>query len=237
MCPDQLFGLVCDLILKATAFEEPKELLAYLTGALRQRFAERGEDVIATVLPAVRDFQEFLWQLGRVLHNAFSNRNGIEAPHAFSFKKGALLSGAEPQGVKDLEVNSRGVYCCVKTYMRDRHLQDPPVLVIPAGRQLASLVPGTIVPPAPLSKEEAVTYAKLIAKCSECDMVRAAGALQALMHQNEGTLLHLHWLLECEEVPLVTRPAGGNPFFGHLPERSFQLVAGDRPAGRRWPRR
>lgn len=245
---DQLFGLVCDLILKLPSFEEPSELLSSLVSSLAPRFASRFEKLTGIMLPAVRDFQQFLFPLGRTLNNAFANRGGVEAPHSFSFKLGRQLSEQEQRWFANSAMESGvmesgsvceadSTYACVKTYMRDLSLQDAPTLIIPRERSLPILVPASILPPSPLSKEQATHYAKLAVKCLGYDMPAAAKALHGLLHQASGQLLDLDWL--CEPGLVYRAPANdadASPFFSHLPKRSFQLFSADRPAAKRFRR-
>ena len=208
--------------------------MQYLLAHLRPRLAARQEIMHSTILPAVRDFQQFVLPLGRELSNAFMNRGGQEAPHAFSYKLGKDLSRSDQQWLQaGVGVLRGAVYCCVKTYMKDLSLQQAPVEVIPAGRRVEGLAPTQIVPGAAISTEEAMHFAKLIAKCRTYGMNEATEALHKFIHDNSGALPRLQWLeaggkAHCPQLD----PADGNPFFQHLPATSFKLVVADRPASK-----
>ena len=225
--------MVCDLILNMQTFQTPPELMQYLLAHLRPRLAARQEVMHSTILPAVRDFQAFVLPLGRELTNAFMNRGGQEAPHAFSYKLGKDLSHSDQRWLQGVGVMRSAAYCCVKTYMKDLSLQQAPVEVIPAGRKVEGRVPKQIVPRTALSTDEAMHFTKLIAKCKTYGLNEAAEALHNFIHECHGTLPRLQWLeaggkTQCPQLD----PAGGNPFFQHLPATSFKLVAANRPASK-----
>jgi hypothetical protein len=58
----------------------------------------------------------------------------LRPQHAFAFKKRSDLSAGELAQVerrRGVAENASDMFCCVKTYMRDKRLQQPPVLVLP----------------------------------------------------------------------------------------------------------
>jgi len=200
---------------------------------LRPRFRLRGSDLYCGFVRGVRDFQSWLAPLGMHLHNAFANRGGVEAPHAFAFKASRDLTGndvAVCPGVQGVhEVGKDDIVCCVKTYMRDVTLQQAPVVVLPLDRQIDLGVPTRFVPVHPLTTKEIKTYVDLENRCrNELDLPKAADALHDLVHKRDYEAPALGWLT----APMTRRPRldedGGNPYFPHLPKSSFQLVASKR---------
>lgn len=61
--------------------------------------------------------------------NCWGNRDGIEAPHAFSYKLAQELAPSDkawiPSGVLD-SCHPRDVFCCVKAYMSLRRIHTVP---------------------------------------------------------------------------------------------------------------
>lgn len=136
---DQLFGLVVSLVLQRFKFQEPADLVAHLEQTLRARVQAKGEELHVNQLGTVRDFGNWLAPVRRELFNALASREGIEAPHSFTMKRRedltpeeAVLAQAAPcipavpalQAVPALPADTM---CIVKTYMRDKHPQQPPV--------------------------------------------------------------------------------------------------------------
>ena len=92
---DQFFALLVVLILRCHHYQAPQELLSFLLKELKPRFAAKQEDVFGEVVTGVRDYKQWLEPLNRTMWNAFSNRQGHEAPHSFTFKKGRDLRREE----------------------------------------------------------------------------------------------------------------------------------------------
>ena len=212
---------------KPDACKAPSEILTYLVESLRPRFRLRGSELCGEFVRGVRNYQSWMAPLGMHLHNAFANRRGIEAPHAFAFRARSFLTDREaedlPGGCPD------DIVCCVKTYMRDVQLQHPPVVVLPLARQANLMAPTKFVLVHPLTAKEIETYLDLEHKCrTELDLPRAAAALHDLVHKRDYEAPVLEWLV----APVARRPRllvdGGNPYFPHLPATSFQLVASAR---------
>ena len=235
---DQLFGVICSLIQRKRCYEVPEELMAFVQSNLEAKFREKGEKLYVDRFTTVRDFAAWLSPLQVTLSNAYANRQGIEAPHAFSFKLRRDLLPAEHAWMRgQAQPRRRGpgvtesdedVFCCVKTYMRDVELQQAPALVIPADRRgrVAAGGPVTIIP---LHEMGAKTIEHLLLLAQECEMVldlpRAAQALKDLVRKRVYVLPSDTWLThECQPIPVVDG-GGGNPFFQHLPRNSWQLVA------------
>jgi len=232
--------VVC-LILKMGHFQTIVELMQYLWEKLKEKFAAKAEDVTWTCLSAIRDFQKWMTPLDRCAWNCFSNRDGVEAPHSFSFKLGRDLSQSDrawlgPES-RSLDV-SEDVYCCVKTYMRDSHLQQEPVVILPAGRE-ERLVgePRDICSRHAMSKEKINNYMKLATKLKENGLSRAATALHALVFDRSFSLPVITWLRSGWHVERDDRDDPGNYFFRHLPASSWRLFTSDAGSSRRKWRR
>jgi hypothetical protein len=179
---DQLFSIICSLVTSKGSFETPDEILQHIVRQLRSRFIQRGEELVGESMRGVRDFQAWLAPLGMHLHNAFANRGGVESPHSFSFKL-RRDAGAELQVWGDDRQGSAGsagsvrsdcagddpedVLCCVKTYMRDTTLQQPPVVALPASRRgwVVEKEPTQVVRVRPLTAGEVESYVLLADIC------------------------------------------------------------------------
>ena len=109
--------------------------------------------------------------------------------------------------------------------MRDKNLQQPPILVLPTSRR--ELVVGqypTTVEPLTRTPDRAAQYLSLAAVL-EKDMygyVRAAQALRNLAMDPVGPMVEPVWLAE----PAVAQPPiehSADTYFGHLPQISWHM--------------
>jgi hypothetical protein len=237
---DQLFGVVCGLIHRKRHYEVPEDLMTFLLANLAAKFEQKGEELRVARLTTVRDFTSWLAPLNVTLSNAFANRDGIEAPHAFSFKLRRDLLPSErawfqnraasrrPSPGVQVQESDEDVMCCVKTYMRDIDLQQALVLALPADRcsRVAATGPANVVPMHEMGPKTIESLLLLAQMCeTELDLPRAARGLQDLVRKRVYTFLVDEWLTrECQPQPSVAT-MGGNPFFAHLPATSWQLVA------------
>jgi hypothetical protein len=229
---DQLFGVIVSLILSIGSFQTPSELMEYLLEKLRPKFAAKQELVTGTMLTAVRDFKTWLQPLNRTLWHAFANRQQKEAPHAFTFKQGRELSHAEKMWFGEEASRRLGVediYCCVKTYMHSRTLQQEPVLAVPDGRaHLIARAPTDVVARHPLSLDRVKELLKLEMKLLHHGLHIASQALHSMVIDTSWSVPPLPWLSNDGEVAWVDRSDSGNYYFPHLPNSSFRLFAADR---------
>ena len=209
-------------------------LLDSLGKRLKPKIQEKGEELICEHLTAVRSFANWLLPMGLHLCGAFRNRQGVEAPHAFSFKLGVLLTASERNMLQEsgLPLEEDAVYCCVKTYMRDTCLQQPPVHCIRAAqaRRVWTLSPSptSVHPRAARSEDDVKHITTLAHACKhELNLPDAGAALQALLTDRQAFLPRLKWLETYTRENLVEtlRPRLRNPYFPHLPESSWRLVA------------
>lgn len=230
---DQFFALVLWLILQLHSYETPEQLAEHLRSRLQDRVAEKGEVLHVMQLNAVHNFKQWLDPLGLQLSGAFKHRDGIEAPHCFSYKLGGHLTQSEQDMVRTegVAVAEDSVYCCVKTYMRDLHLQQPPVHLMPAARadrvKQRSNVPTQIVPFKDFSKDEVKHVVGLVQQCRNLDLPLAAAALEGLLQPRQVLLPTLKWLATYslgQMAPWLPR-ATGNPYFPHLPASSWKMLA------------
>ena len=167
------------------------------------------------------------------LVDCWGSRNGIEAPHSFIFKTRERLSGSERSEIKRtrgetiarLAESKSDVFCSIKTYMRDKHLQQPPILILPASRR--NLVVGqypTTVEPLTRTPDRATQYLGLAAvfEKDKYGYLRAAEALCSLATDPVGPPVEPGWLAE----PAPAQPPiehSADAYFGHLPEISWHM--------------
>ena len=102
-------------MLKKRYFQTPADLLQTLESRMRDRMARLGRFEVQH-LTAVRDYARWLQPVGRSLHNRFQTRGGIETAHSFCYKPRALTPERRAAG------DSWDVFCIVKAYTRDVHL-------------------------------------------------------------------------------------------------------------------
>ena len=117
---------------------------------------------------------------------------------------------------------------CVKTYLRDTKLSQPPLLVLPSRRaeNISALQPTQWVPRKPWNDQQITSYLNLAHLCKhDFGLPAAAEALEALVHARlPGSLPRSTWLAAASSVP-AREPESSNPFFNHLPEFSWELQA------------
>ena len=133
----------------------------YLKAAVAERFGRRKEVLVVEVIHAVRDAWSWLDNACVEMHNGFCKRraSAAEVPHHFSFRLRRDLSGDETRMAAAAAIAARGlgvagggaeslddVFCLVKTFMADAHLQQAPLLVLPAARaQRVQATPNQVV--------------------------------------------------------------------------------------------
>lgn len=231
---DQLFGVVAALLLRKVHFQTPSEVLDYLRRSLESRFRARGERIHTAHVNTIRQFGQWLQPIQRVLYNAFQTRNSIEAPHSFACKLRRDLAAAEAQfsdvrASRDNNPAPGDVMCCVKAYMRDQHLQQAPVCVIPAGRAaaVASPSPRAFHNVRPLSGQQISTYLTLAARCAQMGLDDAAAELDRLVTAREYILPAAGWLEAPGAQFVLPEVPAGHAYFPHLPAASWRLLVKD----------
>jgi hypothetical protein len=236
---DQFFSLVVSLILRCPEFQSATELLTYLEAELQPKFQAKSESLCTQVVSGVRSWQSHLCLLHRSIEHCLANRQGMLAPHSFTFKLGSSLRpseknwqgpGSRPQSSQVYEAGA--VYALVKAFMSSGDLIQEPALVLPADRALAELVPMEPAPRLPLTETKIKAYTKLALKCADYGLNRARSAVEDLLFDASYVLPPLAWLSD-GDVKFRWRDYGQiadvhqNPFFPHLPN-SFILISKDR---------
>lgn len=232
---DQLFSLLCQYVIRRRRWQTPEEFQRIVQEMLAPRIAERGELLVVRGLRCIRDYVSWLEPQKVTLYGCWGNREGLEAPHSFAFKKRSDLNRDELAQVRGLRLRGIAedpgdVFCCVKTYMRDTRLQQPPVLVLPkARRDRVHGRPSTVLTAEPLNMTDA-RAAQLEAMATVYEKraygyYRAARALRDLARCTQAPPVPAPgWLDE----PAMAQPPvvdAGNEYFGHLPEMSWHMHA------------
>ena len=214
--------------------------MTLLATGFRERVLARGEDFRTVQLPGIRDFREWIEPLGVHLHSAFGTREGIEAPHSFTFKLRESLSMEERRQLvqqeqqqirrprRPVETSPGDVMACVKTYLRDTKLSQPPLLVLPSSRaeNMPTLQPTQWVPRKPWNDAQITSYLNLANLCQhEFGLPVASAALEALVHARAPACLPSSAWLAAPGSVAARETESSNPFFNHLPEFAWELQA------------
>lgn len=198
-----------------------------------EKRADRPE-VRARHISAVRNFGSWIDPLDVSLSNAFKQRAipadqeepDAEIPHSFTMVPGRQLSQRH-RSLMNEAVKPDGIYCCVKMYVRDVNLSQPPLLVIlpSKGNAVVGASPSQVLAAAPLSVKQIQMYSRLQELCEHKYELRAAGlALRQLIHDRRYQVYHLPWLSLPSRHVQVTQPEG-HLYFPYLPKACWQLVA------------
>lgn len=226
---DQMFGVVLSLVLQRHRFQTPEDFLSLLQRELSDRCLAQGHQLITESLSAIRDFKTWLAPMNCKLSNAFGNRSGEEAPHAFSFKLRRDLCRADIEDVcrpGRLEPgHPNDVVCCVKTYMRSPRLQDPPTLILPYRQDLrVTGTPMEVKRVYQLTEKQIDDYLALAKLCEqEFNLPLAAARLIKLVTSRVYDVPGLTWLEKAEQERQGTFELG-DPIFPHLPATSWKLI-------------
>ena len=228
---DQLFAVILWLLLRKKTWDTPAEVLQVLVAGLKERISQKGEVLIPIHLTALRDFVTWLNSLGLETKNCYKSRRGIETPRSFSMKLGCLLTPKERAQIcsdSDQKALDRtAVYCCVKMFIRSTELNQPPVYLMPA-RQ-AEQMPQEIhmLARKPLQGDNLRMYLQLAQCCTELGMGDAAAALNEEVRQRRFFLPRLLFLETFQQPDILDLSTGTttNPYFPHLPETSWRMVA------------
>ena len=193
--------------------------------------ASSGETVHGAILSAVRDWKGWLAPLPLPWENCFMSRANVPAPHSWSFKRRPDLWHADwSAGVEDQarwEPHNQDVMLCLKEYMRDQKLQQPPVQCLSSRHRLllTEVLPAGLVERHALTKKQIDDYLTLAAFAERGGRPRAAQALVALTTQRPYERVPLDWM----RYPRSYRrdhslALGRNPFFSHLPSPTWRMV-------------
>jgi len=188
-------------------------------------------------LQTVRNSRAWLCGAGVATYNAFQKRHhsAAEVPHSFSFKLRCNLTSnertmAERAGVAGVAggaADPHDVFVLVKTFMSDSHLQQAPLLVLPAARaRLVAQAPTDILERLPLTavqRHSLLALAQTLEKPSY-RLPRAAAYLRYLASEQVSERPpDLTWLTRRSHAPAVPLLHTDNPQFHHLPEAPWQL--------------
>ena len=231
---DQLFGIVLSLVLRKIKFQEKHELMHALIRLMKIKIEAKGEKLYVEVLAHIRAFDSWLMPFGVELYNAFGTRQGIESPHSFTYKLRRDLTHSEqrmiPARARGYDGEEGDVFACVKTYMHDTGLQQPPLMVLPASRvrdaQLGLAPAAYQADPelTPQRQGELRDLARML-RTDVYKLDRAADALEELARGVPMTNLpSTPWLDEDVGNPFAPIVASNNELFPHLPDTSWHLL-------------
>ena len=83
---DQWLGIVVTKVLCKRSFESPEDVADACMEELTPLASSRSEGMFATIVKGERDWGFWLSPLGSTPGGAFQSRQGIWAPHSFSYK-------------------------------------------------------------------------------------------------------------------------------------------------------
>ena len=189
-------------------------------------------EVLARYITGVRKFGDWLLPLGFSLDNCFKPRprkhdqdEVIDVPHCFTCIRGKQLSQRHRDLLtQPLDVN--GVYICVKMYVRDLNLSQPPLHVVRSQSVVAleGDVPTSVHSQEALTSKQVASITKLLELCRhQYNLPAAADALADLIKGQVPRLANLSWVRlrdRHEEDPELE----GHVYFPHLPKRCWQMV-------------
>ena len=158
-------------------------------------------------------FGLFLWRHlcpSEDIWNCFKSRAGIPTPHCFTFIQGKNLPQKYTVLLTDA-VQQDATYCCVKSFVRDTMLQQPPLILSPAGRvsAIATHLPTQLLAKREMTEDEIKNYLKLAALCNvKYGMPRASEALKKMIYSRDygscshslplmGSPIVSHWVTMC----------------------------------------
>ena len=117
------------LVVRRRRFHTPDELVMEIQIAMANVFADRPEEVSASLLGEIFDFKAWLDAEGVHLHNAWVPRGGVDAPHSFCYKLREDLTGEEVQcsAVRrpPAPLHHEDVFCLTKRWMHSETVVAP----------------------------------------------------------------------------------------------------------------
>ena len=220
---DQLFGVVAQILSRQKTFQDPADVKLIVQQGLQERIEAKGEHLCVEILDEVRNFKTWLGMTGVTPHHAFGNRDGVEAPRAFSWKLRLDLTSAEramlPQ--RGNTGHQHDVFCLVKQSMHLVHLMQPPVLAMPAARcRRVAELPDGMQPRIEYTHDREAQLRKLAEACEYvCGMPKAAAYIRSLVSPRIGQPPpSTAWLCNRSPPRLDPVTATGSPDFPHLPD-------------------
>ena len=231
--PDQLFGLVLELVLRRRPFQTPEELVSRLQVALAPRIAAKNEELRVERLLHIRNFCAWLAPIDITLYNAWVTRDGIDASHAFTFKHRQDLTSSERSNMlrrqRGFHGHEHDVFAIVKPYMHST-ASKMPVLALPQDRadRIVAPCPSVLVEQEAMSEErknDLLTWADTL-DAPQYSLHEGAKALRALVNEPvPPSICSAPWLAAKETAPTTVLKDTGNPRFTHLPDTSWSLLA------------
>ena len=133
---DFMFSLLLSRVLRKVRFKVPDELRLAILAGMGPVAASLNCDLNCFLLSHVRDFKGWMAPLGIKLHNCWMTRQGITAPHSFTFKLRMDFPLAEKFNLQtpppDSVPDELDVFCITKMYMSSKQPSGQPTLVIPS---------------------------------------------------------------------------------------------------------
>ena len=231
--PDQLFGLVLELVLRRKPFETVAEFLSRLRVALDPHCAKKGEELRVEQLHHIRDFATWLEPIDITLYNAWVTRDGKDASHAFTFKHRQDLTEHERSQMsrrrRGFAGDDHDAFAIVKPYMHSTASKQP-LLALPQdrARRVVERCPGVLVEEEPMSqdrRDELLSWADKL-DLPQYALHEAAKALRGLVHEPAAPIVcDAPWLAADEAAPTSVLRDTGNHMFSHLPDTTWDLLA------------
>lgn len=232
---DQCFGLLVSQVIRRHKYETPEELRQYTEAVLGPGSFSSGSKCTVQKLEVLRGFSTWLQPLGVHQLGCWQTRDGLEAPHSFTYKLHMDMKHTEKASAQRHRMfgqpDPKDVMCCIKTYMRDRNLQQPPICVLPQSRLQSAGMPihptVSIGPSMPQKEQERLKYFAQVMDEDIYGYHRAAASIRDLIQMcNRAPVFsqNTSWLTnpgQHDRQPLVLPDE--NPFFAHLPESSWHM--------------
>lgn len=132
---DFMFSLLLARVLRKVRFQVPAELCRAILAGMGPVVQNRHCELGCHLLSHVRDFNQWMSPLRIHMYNCWVSRNGIVAPHSFTFKLRMDFPTHErlglPRQPREVEPHECDVFCVTKTYMSSQEPNGLPVLVVP----------------------------------------------------------------------------------------------------------
>ena len=158
-------------------------------------------------------------------------RDNIPTPHCFIMLKGKHLP--HKYAVLLDSVEAEASYCCVKAFVRDTALQQPPVCLSPAGRHTSVLTsqPRELIAKKEMSEDEIKSYLKLANLCkTKYEMPDAHDAFRKFDRERHYEAARYAWLARPQDatygVVHTLQHTAANIRFPYLPDRTWHADIG-----------
>ncbi|CAE7349680.1 unnamed protein product [Symbiodinium natans] len=231
---DQLFAVVFSIMKKKQSWQTPEEILEHIRTGLQScsQILQRGE-LVARHVTGVRNFDAWLQPMKVELHNAFKARSlnqtpglaRVEVPHCYTFVAGDSMP-AKHRDLLPEGVNPFAVYVCVKMYVRDLLLSQPPLLMCTPERLQRILAgsPPMVHAMVPLTDAQIKTWSQIADLCAgKYGLPNAAHALNAMMVERRYHVIELTFLMQPPRHFIAV--PDGNAQLPCLPSTCWRLMA------------